>query len=665
MAGPGHDGNSAIWRILGLLERVKKSGSGWEASCPGPRHSDGQDRHPSLSVGLGLDSRVLLKCFTGCELEEILRPIGLSMADLFEKSQTGNPVRRFRLLNRSGEVVAEHVREDLTATNDKLIRWERNGKNGLGGMPVADLPLYGLPALEQADYRVPVVVCEGEKAAQALIDMGLLAVGTVTGAAGTPSAASLQPLQGRENVWLWPDNDDAGREHMGRIAALLKPAPQWIRWSAALEHGDAADFLGGGGTAAGIASMLEVPEARHIWRSPELMAAAFAPTQWAIPGLVPVGLSILAGRPKLGKSWLALGWAVDVANGNAAFLHKMATTQGECLYLALEDGPQRIQERLAMVFGERLPPSDLHIACEWSRLDEGGLDELDRWLLSHVRTRLVVVDTFKRVRATEKKNARLYDSDYDAVLPLAALARLRGVAIMVVLHTRKGESDDPLELISGTLGLTGAADGVLVLRRERGQADASLFATGRDVEEQDLALRWERDEFQWSLLGAAEDYRRSKERRAILEVIASVPGMPAGEIADAVQKTRGSVRYLLFVMVRDGEVRNRDGKYFPSNSRAGKSTTDNYSSNTAVGQYAEGAKDARHARARSTTPISPNTDIPNSNTDTLSTNRSLSTNSPYSSSSGVRGGGVCKKCGRGPETHGEQDLAQCSWDEAS
>lgn len=557
-----------LFRVLGLLDKVRRQGTGYSARCPGPRHTNG-DRDPSLGIALGYDGRVLLNCHRGCGPDEILNALNLDWQDLFEKSQSGNPVRRFRLLNAEGKVVAEHVREDVG--DDKKLWWEHGGKRGLNGTAVKDLPLYRMPELAQPG---PVIVTEGEKAADALADLGLLAVGTITGAGETPSDLALAPLQGRE-VWLWPDNDVVGREHMARIAAKIKPTPKWISWPDAVEPGeDAADYVARGGTADGIKAMVVAAVAEptslgtsaspRIWRASELMSMRFDPVRWAIPGLLPAGLAILAGRPKLGKSWLGLGWVIDVCRG-APVLKKMDVVQGEALYLALEDGPQRMQERLALMLGDNQPPESLHIVTEWPRMNEGGLEMLDQFLTEHKKTRLVVIDTFKRVRPIEKNSQRLYDLDYDAIQPVAALARLHNVAIVVVLHTRKGESSDPLEMVSGTLGLSGAADCVLVLRRERGQADASLFVTGRDVEEQDLALRWEKDDvLGWSLLGNADQFRKSKERQQIIDAIQSMPGMSPAEIADAIGKPRGGVRYLLFAMTRDADIRTRDGKYYPS-----------------------------------------------------------------------------------------------------
>lgn len=628
-----NEGTAALWRIIGLLDKVKRSGSGWEASCPGPRHKH-QDKKPSLSIGLGYDSRVLLNCKTGCDVEEILGSLGLTFSDLFEKSQAGNPVRRFRLIAPNGNVVAEHVREDLV--DDKKLWWEHDGQRGLNGTQVVDLPLYRAPSIALADPKAPVIVCEGEKAAEALADVGLLAVATVTGANKTPSDASLAVLQGRE-VWLWPDNDDLGREHMAKIATRIQPAPKWIKWSDAPEKGDAADFLLQGGQITAIPSMVHVPDAIKrgplIWTGDQLARARFDPVRWAIPGILPSGLTILAGRPKLGKSWLVLGWALDVPRGSLV-LRKIETEPGETLYLALEDSFRRMQERQAMMLGDVSAPRGFNVATEWPRQDEGGLDEIERWLDHNQNARLVIIDTFKRFRPKESKIQRLYDLDYDAVAPVAALAARRNIAIVLVFHTNKSDPADPVDLVSGTLGLSGAADGVLVLKRERGQADASLFVTGRDVEEQDLALKWERDDLLgWALLGNADNFRVSKERAQLLEVITAVPGMKPAEIAHALGKTSGAVRQLLFKMVNEGDVRLRDTGYYPV---VKEPTTSNNGNSSNSGDAL--TPHTAHHPVTSVTAVTPVIGV-----------------------TAVTAQVTCRRCGRDKATHGNEDPVNCRW----
>lgn len=159
-------------------------------------------------------------------------------------ADTATPTVRFEIRDSAGEPVAIHCRRDTPG--GKQMWWERpDGSRGLGGQPLADLPLYGI---ERLDGRGTVVLVEGEKAAQALQDAGVPALGTVTGAAATPGRTALAELTGR-SVVLWPDNDDVGRKHMERIGEGLAGIAAEVRlanWSDAPEHGDAADYVAAG-----------------------------------------------------------------------------------------------------------------------------------------------------------------------------------------------------------------------------------------------------------------------------------------------------------------------------------------------------------------------------------------------------------------------------------
>ena len=174
----------------------------------------------------------------------------------------------------------------------------------------------------------------------------------------------------------------------------------------------------------------------------------------------------------------------------------------------------------------------------------------------------MIIDTFARVRARSNRNRNAYEDDYEAASPLQALAGQYGVAILVIHHLRKLASEDPLDLVSGTLGLTGAADSVWVLRRERGRADATMFITGRDIDEQDLALRFDQLTGTWSILGDAEDYRRTKERDEVVQLLRSAgEALSTKEIADRLGQTHGSIRTRLSRMQKDGDVVSADGRY--------------------------------------------------------------------------------------------------------
>jgi len=295
----------------------------------------------------------------------------------------------------------------------------------------------------------------------------------------------------------------------------------------------------------------------------DLMALEIPEVQWAVPGLVPEGVTLLAGKPKLGKSWLTLGLGVATATGGVA-LGTRRVEQGECLYLALEDNRRRLQKRLDKLLAGGLAPEGLHIALEWPRLDEGGTEALDKWLEAHPDARLVVVDTLKKVRPRTSGNRGVYDVDYEALEPLLPLAAAHNVAIVVVHHTRKLAAADPLDEISGSTGLSGGVDGALVLKRDRGRADAYLHVTGRDIEEeQELALRWDPNTAGWSIVGDADEYCLGEERAAVVRVLKNADGpLSPKDVAQALGKKGGAVRELLSQMAKSGEIENVGyGKY--------------------------------------------------------------------------------------------------------
>jgi hypothetical protein len=292
----------------------------------------------------------------------------------------------------------------------------------------------------------------------------------------------------------------------------------------------------------------------EVFTAAALEGMKFPEPRWAVEGVLAEGLSILGGRPKIGKSWLALALGVAIASGGTA-LGRIPTEAGDVLYPALEDNKRSLQERMRRIMHGGSWPERLHLTNAWPKTGNGGLDLLDEWCEVHPEARLVIVDTLARVRPIRSGRGDLYAEDYRIGQDLKALADSHGIAVLVIHHLRKMDSDDPLELLSGTLGLPGAADSVLVMKRERGKDDATLFVTGRDVEERELAVEWDEALWQWVHRGSAEEYRRSEARKDILRLLEK-EGEPLSprEIADAVGKKDTAVRQLLRSMVQDGEV---------------------------------------------------------------------------------------------------------------
>jgi hypothetical protein len=290
----------------------------------------------------------------------------------------------------------------------------------------------------------------------------------------------------------------------------------------------------------------------------EILSSSYPEPRFAVPGLVPEGLVILAGRPKIGKSWLALNLALAV-DAAGPFLGQMPAVRGACLYLALEDGPRRIKDRLQLVGA--ITPRELRFEFRLPRLDQGGIDALSEWLEQNPDVRLAIIDVFARVRPQRARNADPYQADADAAALLQQLAIRHGVALVVLHHDRKAGSADWLDTVSGTFGLSGSADAVALLTRERGSARGRLRLTGRDIEERDLALEFDRGI--WSVVGAGRELDLSPERRSIVEHLRANPGPFAPrEIAAAVSLPEGSARHLLRGLAEEGLIdRPATGRY--------------------------------------------------------------------------------------------------------
>jgi hypothetical protein len=303
---------------------------------------------------------------------------------------------------------------------------------------------------------------------------------------------------------------------------------------------------------------------KNAVRATELMAIEFPEPRWIVPGIVPEGTTILAGKPKMGKSWLALGTSVAVAAGGIA-LGTKRVERGAVLYLALEGNPRRLQSRLKKLLSGGAAPQGLELATEWRRLGDGGLEALEAWLNTHPDARLVVIDTLAKFR-TGQTGKNLYKEDYEAVEPLVELAANHSVAVLIVHHLRKLGAEDPLDQVSGSMGLTGRADGALVLNRERGRADAYLYVTGRDIEEEkELALSWDSTTATWKIAGDAEEYRNSRERQEVEECLRTL-GEPASpkEVSEALGKPHNNVKQLMWKMGDKGDLRSvGGGKYVP------------------------------------------------------------------------------------------------------
>ena len=286
-----------------------------------------------------------------------------------------------------------------------------------------------------------------------------------------------------------------------------------------------------------------------------LMAQRFPPIEYVVPGLIPEGLTLLAAPPKIGKSWMVLGLGVACASGGNAF-GQIAVDERPVLYLALEDGHRRLQSRLESL-GVSDPPETLHFVTV---VQPGTMvPTIAEFMAMYAdRKPLVVLDTLGRVMPPAMPNEPSYQRDYRMTSDLKRVAdRCPGSSLIVVHHTRKAESPDFLDAVSGTQGIAGAADTVLVLRRERQEQSATLSVTSRDAREGAYALTLD-ESGAWQLNGAdldeaSQTAHTQKVTQGVGDLMADLiaevnrhpEGIKAPGLAAALDRDAGKVRTYL------------------------------------------------------------------------------------------------------------------------
>lgn len=304
------------------------------------------------------------------------------------------------------------------------------------------------------------------------------------------------------------------------------------------------------------------PKDETLVRLGALMGTQFPPIRWVVRGIIPEGLTLLAGKPKSGKSWLALGAAYAVAIGGQTLGQNVE--QGDVLYLALEDNQRRLQSRLQQIIGLDVVPDHgaerMSFATSWPRVDVGGIEKIEAWVKAAKHPRLVVVDVLAKVRPTKRKDEGLYEGDYRALEALKKIADEHRLGVVVVHHvSKRTEAEDAFDLVSGTTGLTGAADSVLVLRKQ--SEGTTLYGRGRDMTEIEKALSFDESRGLWTLLGNANDVSRSSERKRILDVVEHALDAPTtAEIVAATGMRKHNVEQLIYKMLRAGEIEHAEGR---------------------------------------------------------------------------------------------------------
>ena len=319
----------------------------------------------------------------------------------------------------------------------------------------------------------------------------------------------------------------------------------------------------------------------------DIMTTEYPEPVWAIPDILTEGLTIFAGPSKIGKSWMVLDWSIAIACGGKA-LGSIDVERNPVLYCALEDNDRRLDQRLKILLPDGTIPDGLHFLTlgELPIMDKGGLDVLEEYLEVTPDIKVVFIDTWKKVKPMSSGRRNAYDEDYEMLGPLQQFAMKKGIALVVVHHTRKSADPDNIRNeISGSSGMQAPMDGIILLRREGG--GFSLNVTGREVEEQDYAVSF--DKGFWTFLGDAREHNVSDERKAILNLLAELEDpLSVADIAQMLNKSPGSIKFLCIKMAGEGLLsRPTRGKYVIPTTNATNATNTTNATNATIDVFSD------------------------------------------------------------------------------
>ena len=226
-----------------------------------------------------------------------------------------------------------------------------------------------------------------------------------------------------------------------------------------------------------------------------LMNSPLPQSQFLVEGLIPQGVHIMCGSSKIGKRWLMLELALKLAIGEPFW--GMETAKCGVLYLSLEDTLKRIQDRLMKLTDEA--PPELRFAVTATTIGNGLEKDIAYFMSSYPETKLIIIDTFQRIRSPKNAGGSVYANDYDDITALKKISADLGVSIILVQHLRKQKDADPFNQVSGSSGIVGAADSTFILQKGSRESNAALLsAVGRDIEMQQLYLEF--SSLRWNLV---------------------------------------------------------------------------------------------------------------------------------------------------------------------
>jgi hypothetical protein len=273
---------------------------------------------------------------------------------------------------------------------------------------------------------------------------------------------------------------------------------------------------------------------KSLFRMCDLQKKELKPTRWIVDGLLPEGLALLAAPSKYGKSWMMMQLCLAVTKGLPFLEHR--TEQCDCAYFTLEDGIGRLKKRINIMTNCEPTPPGFMSSVESCTMANGLFAQFEELLDTYPKMGLIIIDTFQKVRTGQMKNESVYAADYREMGQLKSFADKHGICLLLIHHLRKMDDDsDVFNRINGSMAMMGAADTTWILaRKKRNDINTTLTVTGRDIDEDELIVTFDKPTVTWTLVGnpedeAARNARREYEQDPVIKTIKSlIKKQPSG-----------------------------------------------------------------------------------------------------------------------------------------
>lgn len=381
-------------------------------------------------------------------------------------------------------------------------------------------PLFNIAAMMQK-HREPIFVVESPICAMSIAQSGGNAVSTCGTGGWKKVVEQVKQKKPMGGFIVAMDNDEPGRKASQLLFdELTNLGVQTIEFNVAGECKDPNELLMANPKklesnvkAAKLALRRKYATPKDSFAATELQGETVEPPSWIVKDVLPTGLAILCAPSKIGKSWMMLQLGLAVTDGKDFLDFK--TNQCGVLYYALEDSKSRIKDRMNKMLKGKTAPSGLRFVTHADTVDNGLLDKIKEEMKTFPGIKLVIIDTLQKVRGKVIKNESLYSGDYREMGKLKDFADKNGICLLFVHHLRKQLDDgDVFNMISGSTALMGAADSIFIISKKKRMDDSAKFSmTGRDIQQADLIVSFNKFDYKWEVQGTAEEIEAKRERQ--------------------------------------------------------------------------------------------------------------------------------------------------------